>query len=136
LRRHFNSDRHILQAAFGGAVRCYREKEDDADSLVVFAVMPFTYLLVKDYQLLILIRFVHALQLPYTGLYHGCCRRHSRSAERELLSWFFSVTIIAISSSASRRLYPAQNADTVGPTLGAFQTAYILSGFAASCRLF
>jgi len=36
--------------------------------LIVFAVMPFTYLLVKDYSLLIIIRFIHGLATAIYGL--------------------------------------------------------------------
>lgn len=35
--------------------------------LIVFAVMPFTYLFVKDYNLLVIIRFIHGLATAIYG---------------------------------------------------------------------
>src|SRR4030067_2084869 len=63
--------------------------------LVVFAVMPFTYLLVKDYQLLIVIRFIHGLATAVYGPVSMAVVADVAGARKgELLSLFSSVTII------------------------------------------
>lgn len=105
--------------------------------LVVFAIMPFTYLLVRDYQLLIVIRFIHGLATAIYGPVSMAVVADVAGAKKgELLSWFSSVTIIGNLLGAPLGgfiLYRAS--DVAGPSLGDFQTAYVLSGFAGLMSL-
>jgi DHA1 family multidrug resistance protein-like MFS transporter len=105
--------------------------------LVVFAVMPFTYLLVKDYQLLIVIRFVHGLATAVYGPVSMAVVADVAGAKKgEMLSWFSSVTIIGNLLGAPLGGFILHSSPGAGgPTLGDFQTAYILSGFAGLMSL-
>jgi MFS transporter, DHA1 family, multidrug resistance protein len=100
--------------------------------LVVFAVMPFTYLMVRDYQLLIVIRFIHGLATAVYGPVSMAVVADVAGAKKgEMLSWFSSVTIIGNLLGAPLGGFILHRAPGIGgPSLGAFQTAYILSGFA------
>src|SRR4030066_1901541 len=63
--------------------------------LVVFAVMPFTYLLVKDYQLLVVIRFLHGLATAVYGPVSMAVVADVAGGKKgEMLAWFSSITII------------------------------------------
>jgi len=63
--------------------------------LLFFAFMPFTYLLVKDYNLLIIIRFIHGLATAIYGPVSMAVVADIAGAKKgEMLSWFSSVTII------------------------------------------
>ncbi|MBI5635174.1 MAG: MFS transporter, partial [Nitrospirae bacterium] len=63
--------------------------------LVFFAVMPFTYLLVKDYSLLVIIRFIHGLATAIYGpVAMAVVADIAGKNKGEMLSWFSSVTII------------------------------------------
>ena len=63
--------------------------------LVVFAVIPFTYLLVSNYQLLILIRFLHGFATAIYGPVAMAVVMDAAGRRKgEMLSWFSSVTII------------------------------------------
>src|SRR5574341_512750 len=63
--------------------------------LVVFAVMPFAYLLVHDYRMLVAIRFVHGLATAIYGPVSMAVVADIAGAKRgEMLSWFSSITII------------------------------------------
>lgn len=105
--------------------------------LVVFAVMPFTYLLVKDYHVLIVIRFLHGLATAVYGPVSMAVVADVAGARRgELLSWFSSITIIGNLLGAPLGgfiLHRAPGAPT--PLLGDFQTAYIVSGIAGLMSL-
>jgi MFS family permease len=105
--------------------------------LVVFAVMPFTYLLVKDYQLLIVIRFIHGLATAVYGPVSMAVVADVAGAKKgELLSWFSSVTIIGNLLGAPLGGFILHRAPGAGgPSLGDFQAAYILSGFAGLMSL-
>ena len=105
--------------------------------LVVFAVMPFTYLLVKDYQLLIVIRFIHGLATAVYGPVSMAVVADVAGAKKgEMLSWFSSVTIIGNLLGAPLGGFILHRATGAGgPSLGDFQAAYILSGFAGLMSL-
>jgi MFS family permease len=105
--------------------------------LVVFAIMPFTYLLVKDYQLLIVIRFIHGLATAIYGPVSMAVVADVAGAKKgEMLSWFSSVTIIGNLLGAPLGGFILHRAPGVGgSSLGDFQTAYILSGFAGLMSL-
>ena len=63
--------------------------------LLFFAFMPFAYLLVKDYTLLIIIRFVHGLATAIYGpVSMAVIADIAGTKKGEMLSWFSSVTII------------------------------------------
>ena len=100
--------------------------------LVVFAIMPFTYLLIKDYQLLIVIRFIHGLATAIYGPVSMAVVADVAGAKKgELLSWFSSVTIIGNLLGAPLGGFILHRAPGVGgPSLGDFQIAYVLSGVA------
>jgi len=88
--------------------------------LVVFAVMPFMYLLVRDYRLLIVVRFVHGLA---TAIYGP-------------VSWFSSITIIGNLLGAPLGGFILHNmADAPNPALPDFQMAYLASGVAGMLSL-
>ncbi len=105
--------------------------------LVVFAVMPFTYLFVKDYQLLIVIRFIHGLATAVYGpVSMAVVADVAGTRKGELLSWFSSVTIIGNLLGAPLGgfiLHRTQGAAT--PLLGDFHAAYLVSGFAGMMSL-
>lgn len=105
--------------------------------LVVFAVMPFTYLLIKDYQLLIVIRFIHGLATAVYGpVSMAVVADVAGTRKGELLSWFSSVTIIGNLLGAPLGgfiLHRTPGAES--PSLGDFQTAYLISGFAGLMSL-
>src|SRR5512143_155458 len=57
--------------------------------LVVFAVMPFTYLLVSDYDILIVIRFIHGLATAIYGPVSMAVVADVAGVRKgEMLSWF------------------------------------------------
>ncbi len=98
--------------------------------IVVFAVMPFTYVLVKDYSLLIVIRFIHGLATSIYGpVSMAVVADIAKGKKGEMLSWFSSVTIIGNLMGAPVGgfiLYSLSGAG--GPSIGNFHTAYLLSG--------
>jgi DHA1 family multidrug resistance protein-like MFS transporter len=105
--------------------------------LVVFAVMPFTYLFIRDYQLLIVIRFIHGLATAVYGPVSMAVVADVAGARKgELLSLFSSVTIIGNLLGAPLGgfiLHRAPGASS--PTIGDFQAAYLISGFAGLMSL-
>ncbi len=105
--------------------------------LVVFAVMPFTYLLVKDYNLLIIIRFVHGLATAIYGPVAMAVVADVAGARKgEMLSWFSSVTIIGNLLGAPLGGFILHSTPgTSGPTLAEFQYAYLASGAAGVVAL-
>lgn len=105
--------------------------------LVVFAVMPFSYLLVRDYQALIVIRFIHGLATAVYGPVSMAVVAEVAGARKgELLSWFSSVTIIGNLLGAPLGGFILQRAPgAAGPALGDFQAAYLVSGFAGMMSL-
>lgn len=105
--------------------------------LVVFAVMPFTYLLVHDYRLLVIIRFIHGLATAIYGPVSMAVVADVAGAKKgEMLSWFSSITIIGNLLGAPLGgfiLHSAPGASN--PALSDFQNAYLLSGIAGMMSL-
>lgn len=106
--------------------------------LFFFAFMPFTYLLVKDYSMLIVIRFVHGLATAIYGPVSMAVVADIAGAKKgEMLSWFSSVTIIGNLLGAPLGgfiLHRSPGAPT--PSIADFQYAYLASGFAGLFSLF
>jgi MFS family permease len=103
--------------------------------LVIFAVMPFAYLFIANYQTLVIIRFLHGLATAIYGPVSMAVVADVAGARKgELLSWFSSVTIIGNLLGAPLGGLILNNGEG-GPTLGAFQTAYLVSGFAGLMAL-
>lgn len=100
--------------------------------LVIFAVIPFTYLAVRDYHLLIAIRFVHGLATAVYGpVSMAVVADIAGGRKGELLSWFSSVTIIGNLLGAPLGGFILHRAPGAGgPSLGDFQIAYLVSGIA------
>lgn len=105
--------------------------------LIVFAVMPFTYLFVKDYQLLILIRFIHGLATAVYGPVSMAVVADVAGAKKgEMLSWFSSITIIGNLLGAPLGGFILHSLSaTAEPSIGDFHKAYIVSGFAGMMSL-
>ncbi len=100
--------------------------------LLFFAFMPFTYLLVKDYNLLIIIRFIHGLATAiYSPVAMAVVADIAGARKGEMLSWFSSVTIIGNLLGAPLGgfiLHSTPNAPN--PSLVEFHYAYLASGIA------
>jgi MFS family permease len=105
--------------------------------LVVFAVMPFAYLFVEDYQLLILIRFIHGLATAVYGpASMAVVADVAGTRKGELLSWFSSVTIIGnLLGAPLGGFILHRGAGAAAPALGDFQAAYLVSGLAGLMSL-
>ena len=105
--------------------------------LVVFAVMPFTYLLVHDYRLLVIIRFVHGLATAIYGPVSMAVVADVAGAKKgEMLSWFSSITIIGNLLGAPLGGFILHSAaGSAAPALPEFQRAYLLSGVAGMMSL-
>lgn len=105
--------------------------------LVVFAVMPFTYLMVKDYQLLIVIRFLHGLATAVYGpVSMAVIADVARNKKGEMLSWFSSVTIIGNLLGAPLGGFILHSTPgATGPSLLEFHHAYLASGIAGILSL-
>jgi len=105
--------------------------------LVVFGVMPFTYLLVHDYRLLVIIRFIHGLATAIYGPVSMAVVADVAGAKKgEMLSWFSSITIIGNLLGAPLGgfiLHSTPGASN--PALSDFQNAYLLSGIAGMMSL-
>lgn len=97
--------------------------------LVVFAVMPFTYLFVKDYNLLVIIRFIHGLATAIYGpVAMAVVADEAGDKKGEVLSWFSSVTIIGNLMGAPVGGFILHTLAQGAPTFVDFQRAYLLSG--------
>jgi len=105
--------------------------------LVVFAVMPFMYLLVRDYRLLIVVRFVHGLATAIYGpVSMAVVADIAGTKKGEMLSWFSSITIIGNLLGAPLGGFILHNmADAPNPALPDFQMAYLASGVAGMLSL-
>lgn len=105
--------------------------------LVVFAVMPFAYLFVRDYQLLIVIRFIHGLATAVYGPVSMAVVADAAGARKgEWLSLFSSVTIVGnLLGAPLGGFILNRTPGGSGPLLGDFQTAYLVSGFAGLMSL-
>ncbi len=103
--------------------------------LVVFAVMPFAYLFIDNYQTLVIIRFFHGLATAIYGpVSMAVVADVAGGRKGEMLSWFSSVTIIGnlLGAPLGGLILNSGSGD---PTLTAFRTAYLVSGFAGLMAL-
>jgi MFS transporter, DHA1 family, multidrug resistance protein len=100
--------------------------------LLFFAFMPFTYLWVKDYSLLVIIRFIHGLATAIYGPVAMAVVADVAGARKgEMLSWFSSVTIIGNLLGAPLGGFILHSAPgAAGPSLMEFRYAYLASGIA------
>jgi len=105
--------------------------------LVVFAVMPFAYLFVRDYQMLIVIRFIHGLATAVYGPVSMAVVADVAGVRKgELLSWFSSVTIIGnLFGAPLGGFILHRTSGASSPLMGDFQIAYLVSGFAGLMSL-
>jgi len=105
--------------------------------LLFFAVMPFTYLFILDYNLLVLIRFIHGLATAIYGPVSMAVVADVAGAKKgEMLSWFSSVTIIGNLLGAPVGGFILHSAaGAPGPSIADFHRAYLLSGFAGMMSL-
>lgn len=105
--------------------------------LIVFGVMPFTYLLVHDYRLLVIIRFIHGLATAIYGPVSMAVVADVAGAKKgEMLSWFSSITIIGNLLGAPLGGFILHNTPGASnPALSDFQNAYLLSGIAGMMSL-
>ncbi len=104
--------------------------------LVVFAVIPFTYLLVGNYQLLILIRFLHGFATAIYGPVAMAVVMDAAGVRKgEMLSWFSSITIIGNLVGAPVGGFILYRLATGAPALFDFQVVYLASGVAGLLSL-
>ena len=104
--------------------------------LVVFAVIPFTYLLVGNYQLLILIRFLHGFATAIYGPVAMAVIMDAAGGRKgEMLSWFSSVTIIGNLVGAPIGGLILYRLATGTPVLFDFRVVYLTSGAAGLLAL-
>jgi len=105
--------------------------------LVVFAVLPFAYLLIDNYQALIVVRFIHGLATAIYGpVSMAVVADVAGERKGELLSWFSSVTIIGnLLGAPLGGFILSTSPGTTGPAMNDFQIAYLASGFAGVMAL-
>lgn len=105
--------------------------------LVVFAVLPFAYLFIDNYQALIVVRFIHGLATAIYGpVSMAVVADVAGERKGELLSWFSSVTIIGNLLGAPLGGFILHTSPgAAGPAMGDFQIAYLASGFAGVMAL-
>lgn len=105
--------------------------------LVVFAVLPFAYLFIGNYQALIVVRFIHGLATAIYGpVSMAVIADVAGERKGELLSWFSSVTIIGnLLGAPLGGLILSTSPGAAGPAMGDFQIAYLASGFAGVMAL-
>ena len=105
--------------------------------LLFFAFMPFTYLLVKDYNLLIIIRFLHGLATAIYGpVSMAVVADIAGKNKGEMLSWFSSVTIIGNLLGAPLGGYILHRGPgAASASIADFQYAYLASGVAGLLSL-
>lgn len=105
--------------------------------LLFFAFMPFTYLLVKDYTLLIIIRFIHGLATAIYGPVSMAVVADIAGAKKgEMLSWFSSITIIGNLLGAPLGGFILHSAPgAAAPSITEFHYAYLASGIAGVLSL-
>ena len=104
--------------------------------LVVFAGMPFAYLLITDYTLLVVIRFLHGLAIAIYGPVAMAVVADIAGVRKgEMLSWFSSVTIIGTLLGAPVGGFLLHHLAANGPTLGDFRLVYVVSGIAGVLSL-
>ncbi len=100
--------------------------------LLFFGFTPFAYLLVHDYSLLIIIRFIHGLATAIYGpVAMAVVADIAGKNKGEMLSWFSSVTIIGNLLGAPLGGFILHNAPgAANPSLADFRYAYLASGIA------
>lgn len=105
--------------------------------LLVFAAMPFMYLMVKDAFLLIIIRFFHGFATAIYGPVSMAYVADSAGDKRgEMLSWFSSITIIGNLLGAPLGGYMLHGGlGTSEPLLREFHAAYFISGLSGAMAL-
>lgn len=104
--------------------------------LFVFAFTPFAYLFIKDYNTLILIRFIHGFATAIYGpVSMAVVIDVARGKKGEMLSWFSSVTIIGNLVGAPVGGFILYSMSSGSPSLAEFQTVYIVSGIAGMLSL-
>jgi MFS transporter, DHA1 family, multidrug resistance protein len=105
--------------------------------LVVFGLMPFTYLLVKDTTLLCVIRFLHGFATAVYGpVSMAVVADVAGSRKGEMLSWFSSVTIIGnLLGAPLGGLLLFTLSRSGSPSLENFQMVFLLSGAAGLVSL-
>lgn len=105
--------------------------------LVFFAFMPFTYVLVGDYNLLIIIRFLHGLATAIYGPVSMAVVADIAGAKKgEMLSWFSSVTIVGnLLGAPLGGFILHRSPGAAGPSISDFQYAYLASGIAGLLAL-
>ncbi len=103
--------------------------------LLVFAVMPFTYIMVKDYYTLIAIRFLHGLATAIYGpVSMAIVADIAKGKKGEMLSWFSSVTIIGNLLGAPVGGFILHSISGNASATN-FHTAYLISGFSGVMSL-
>jgi MFS family permease len=103
--------------------------------LLVFAVMPFTYLIVKDYYTLIMIRFLHGLATSIYGpVSMAIVADVAKGKKGEMLSWFSSVTIVGNLLGAPVGGFILHSLSGNASATN-FYTAYLVSGFSGLMSL-
>ena len=105
--------------------------------LSVFGVMPFTYLLIHDYTLLIIIRFLHGLATAIYGpVAMAVVADIAGDRKGEWLSWFSSVTIVGTLLGAPVGGFLLHYVPgPMGPGLGDFRLVFLMSGLAGAAAL-
>lgn len=104
--------------------------------LVVFAVMPFTYLFIHGYYPLVIIRFIHGLATAVYGPVSMAVVADAAGKNKgEMLSWFSSITIIGNLLGAPLGGFILHGLSNGAPSLNDFYTAYLVSGFAGIMAL-
>jgi len=105
--------------------------------LVFFAFMPFAYLFVKDYSLLIIVRFFHGLATAIYGpVAMAVVADIAGKNKGEMLSWFSSVTIIGnLLGAPLGGFILHRSPGAAGPSMIDFQYAYFASGAAGVLSL-
>lgn len=104
--------------------------------LFVFAFTPFAYIFIKDYSMLVLIRFIHGFATAVYGPVSMAVVIDIAGGKKgEMLSWFSSVTIIGNLVGAPVGGFILHRMSADGPSLLEFQTVYIISGVAGLASL-
>ncbi|MBI5410124.1 MAG: MFS transporter [Nitrospirae bacterium] len=105
--------------------------------LLFFAFMPFTYLLIKDYTLLIVIRFLHGLATAIYGPVSMAVVADIAGGKKgEMLSWFSSITIIGNLLGAPLGGFILHRSPDAAPlSMTEFHYAYLASGIAGLLSL-
>ncbi|MEJ5377398.1 MAG: MFS transporter [bacterium] len=98
--------------------------------LLVFAVMPFTYLLVQDYTPLLIVRFFHGFATAVYGPVSMAVIADVAGTRRgEMLSWFSSLTITGnLMGAPVGGLLLYGLASSGAPGIEEFHAVYLLSG--------